>query len=378
MLERHADQPHEPGAERLAPGVVAHAAGEDLIDGDGDVVGLDGGGSPRREEPDRLGGPIERGPQRPCRHRRHPGVAEELGAVGIVDGRSAADAHEAGQGGLAHARLTERREDLADVAQERRVGADHQDPLLGEALPVLVEEEGGAVQAHRRLAGAGTALHHEAPLDRRADHDVLLGGDRGDDVAHLAAPRPLELGQQWVGHTAMGGVDAVGVVEVLVEERLDPGPVGGEPPAQPQPLRVGRGGPVEGRSHGRPPVDHQRVAGRGLDVAPADAVALLVAGEVVGVDAPEGQAGNVDHELAEAAPEVSLGGVRIHLPGCGVGRSDADSPLGAVAHGREGAIGPVEVRLLARQFPVRIHGGGRRYRRATARTTVFSNEWRSR
>ena len=101
-------------------------------------------------------------------------------------------------------------------------GPDDEHALAVELLAVLEEQEGGPVQADRGLAGARTALHHEAGVERRADHHVLLGRDRGDDVAHLAGAGALELGEQRIGDAAVvGGVDAVGVVEHLVEEVVD-------------------------------------------------------------------------------------------------------------------------------------------------------------
>ena len=101
-------------------------------------------------------------------------------------------------------------------------GPDDEHPLAVELLPVLEEQEGGPVEPDGRLAGARAALHHEAGVERRADHDVLLRRDGGDDVAHLAGARPLELGEQRIGDPAVvGGVDAVGVVEHLVEEVVD-------------------------------------------------------------------------------------------------------------------------------------------------------------
>ena len=97
-------------------------------------------------------------------------------------------------------------------------------PSAVERDPVLVEQEGGPVQADRGLAGARAALHDEAGVERRPDHDVLLAGDGGDDVAHLAGALALELGEQRVGDAAVvGGVDAVGVVEHLVEQVVERG-----------------------------------------------------------------------------------------------------------------------------------------------------------
>ena len=82
------------------------------------------------------------------------------------------------------------------------------------------------MQTDRGLAGSGTTLHDEALVERRADHFVLLGLDRRDDVAHLAAATALELGEQRVGHpAAAAGALRVGIEEVLVEQpERAPGP----------------------------------------------------------------------------------------------------------------------------------------------------------
>ena len=153
--------------------------------------------------------------------RRHPRVALEAGDLGRVVARHPA-ADQPLDRRLAGGRLAQRREHLGDVLQEERVGADDEHALAVELLPVLEEQEGGPVEADGRLARARAALHDEARVERRADHDVLLGRDGRDDVAHLAGARSLELGEQRIGDPAVvGGVDAVGVVEHLVEEVVD-------------------------------------------------------------------------------------------------------------------------------------------------------------
>src|SRR5690554_3013645 len=89
-----------------------------------------------------------------------------------------------------HAGLTERRKHLVDVVQEvvARPHDEHARALEGRA--VGVEQVGGTVQRHRRLARAWPALDDECSGERRAHDDVLLGLDRRDDVVHLAgAPR---------------------------------------------------------------------------------------------------------------------------------------------------------------------------------------------
>ena len=54
------------------------------------------------------------------------------------------------------------------------------------------------MQPHGRLAGSGTTLDGEEPIQWGPDDFVLFGLDGGDDVQHLARARPLELGQQGI------------------------------------------------------------------------------------------------------------------------------------------------------------------------------------
>ena len=189
---------------------------------------------------------------------------------------------------LAHAALAERRQDVADVVEERPVRSDHEHAVAGEAAAVLEQQVGGAVQGDGRLAGARAALHDEHLVDRRPDHEVLLGLDRGDDLAHRAGALGADLGEHGVGDAA-GDVRRVGVVEVLVEVRGELALVEHEAPPQVDAERVGAGGAVERRGDRRPPVDDDRVVGVVLDVAATD-VPRLAAG-VVRVDAAEEVAG---------------------------------------------------------------------------------------
>ena len=214
---------------------------------------------------------------------------------------------------LAHRGLAERRQHLRDVAQEDRVRPDDEHALLVEQLPVLVEQERGAVQADRGLAGAGAALHDEARVERRADDDVLLGLDGGDDVAHRAGARALELGEQRVGDAPVTrSVDRVGIVEDLVEQVVELAARHHEPAAPAQPERVGRGGPVEGRRHAGPPVDDDRLAALVLDVAAADVPGGTgPAGRALLVDAPEGEPRDVDVERPEPLLEVPAGDLAV-------------------------------------------------------------------
>ena len=61
----------------------------------------------------------------------------------------------------------------------------------------------------------GPTLHDEALIERGADHDVLLGLDGGDDLAHRTGARRADLGEHGIGHAGRG--DGVGIVELLVE-----------------------------------------------------------------------------------------------------------------------------------------------------------------
>ena len=84
-----------------------------------------------------------------------------------VVGPDAHVGHEVGQHGQLDAGLAERRQHLLDVAEEQPVGPDHQHALALEREAVRVEQVGGAVQGHHRLAGARAALHDEHAGQRR-------------------------------------------------------------------------------------------------------------------------------------------------------------------------------------------------------------------
>lgn len=285
--------------------------------------------------------------------RGHAGVAlQRCGLVVIGAHRAVGRAGEQTvERGLACRRLAERRQHLRDVAQEDRVGADHQDALDVEPAPVLVEQERGPVQADRRLAGARAALHDQAGVERGAYDDVLLRGDGGDDVAHLAGAVALELGEQRVGDAAVvGGVDAVGVVEHLVEQVVDAAVGHHEAPAAPQALGIDGGGPVGRRRHVGPPVDHHGVAAGVLDVTPADVPGLVV----VAVEAPEAQPRHVVVEAGQPVLEVRLGDGRVDGPGCRVGQ--VRRPGGPGAHRCQAAVGVVDVGLLGREVGVGHRG----------------------
>ena len=149
---------------------------------------------------------------------------------------------------------------------------------------MVVQEEGGPVQADRRLAGAWAALDGEQLVQRGADDLVLLGLDGGDDVEHLAGTGPFELGEQ--AHRPRAGGwrrVAVGAAEEVVSHRDDGVAVDHDLAAPGESERVPGAGPVEGHGDGGPPVDDDGVGTDVLDVAPSD----VPRGTVLLVDPPE-------------------------------------------------------------------------------------------
>ena len=152
----------------------------------------------------------------------HPGVALHRRDLGDFAWPRAELRLEPADGGELHVLLTERRQHLLDVAQEDRTRADEQHALRREPAAVRIEEIRGAVQRDRGLAGAGSAADHEDAGEVGADRLVLLGLDRGDDVAHAPGAVALERAEQraFTAHLESGRLGRV-PVEHLVVERGD-------------------------------------------------------------------------------------------------------------------------------------------------------------
>ena len=206
------------------------------------------------------------------------------------------------------------------------------------------------MQADRGLAGARAALDDHRPVERGADDDVLFGLDGGDDVAQLAGAGPLELSQQRIGHAAARGeLGVIGVVEDLLEEVDEGLVVEHETPARVQLLRVGGGGPVERRSHGRPPVDHHRVAVCLLDVAASDVVHVA---DGLG-DTPEAERSPTFRQRVQPATQVGLGLGGVGIAGPGRHVQAGLGALGARHHRREAAVGVIELGLFGGHVGVR-------------------------
>ena len=189
-----------------------------------------------------------------------------------------------------HGALAERGQHVGDVVEERLVGSDHQHAVAGQPAAMLEQQVGGAVEGDGGLAGARTALHDQRLVDRRPDHDILLGLDRRHDLAHRTRPGGADLGQHRIGDAAR---DVAGrrVVEVLVEIGDQLALVEREPPPERHAERVDGGRPVERRRDRRPPVDDDRVVGVVLDVAAPDVPLVDAAAPTRFVDTPEEIAG---------------------------------------------------------------------------------------
>ena len=156
-----------------------------------------------------------------------------------------------------HVGLAERREHLADVAEEGGVRADHQDAATLQGAAVRVEEVGRAVQGGDGLAGTRPALDDEDPGQVGADHPVLLGLDRGDDVGHppgaRAGHRRDERGL--AGQRAFVFIGQFVQIEYFVVDAGDLTEPRVDMAAADKANRVARGGGVESPCGGGAPVD---------------------------------------------------------------------------------------------------------------------------
>ena len=94
---------------------------------------------------------------------------------------------------LGDAHLAQSGQHAADVGEETAVRPHHEDPAPAHPLPVRVQQVGDPVQADSGLAGAGRALHAYSLVGVSPDDVVLVGLDRGHDVAHGTGSRPLDL-----------------------------------------------------------------------------------------------------------------------------------------------------------------------------------------
>ncbi len=255
--------------------------------------------------------------------RRHPGVpldpGGELGVALVARARPAHVGDEVGQHDLLDTGLAERREHPLDVAQEHPVRSDDEDALILQREAVGVQQICRAVEGDDGLAGARTALDHEHTGLRRADDLVLLGLDRGDDVAERPGAAALEGGEQ--GRVATQGrplrhepvivADAeVPAAEQLVLDAEHLPSLDREVPPPDETHRLAAGRAVEGLGDRCPPVDDDRV---GLLVGHGQAadVEALRRGRALGiaVDPPEHQCGVAEVEVGQALDQGFVEGV---------------------------------------------------------------------
>ncbi len=167
------------------------------------------------------------------------------------------------------------------------------------------------MQPDRGLAGAGRPLDTQRVRQTGPDEDVLLGLDRGHDVAHRAGARPFDLRLQDVRDAR----PVAGGGQVLVLVRGQPALREAEPAASAYAHRLTRTGAVERPRHAGPPVDHQRLAARlagNVSTPDVEGLVLLGAEVVVVVEPAEEQRHRRVvtqrlHPAVQGLPEV-LGG----------------------------------------------------------------------
>ena len=299
--------------------------------------------------------------QRTLDHTGHAGVALDDRGKRVVRGAHTELRLEPGGGGEAHFVFTERRQHLVDVAEEDRTRPDEEHTLAPEPLAVRVEEIRHAVQRDRGLPGAGTAAHDQHPGHIGSDRFVLLGLDRGDDVAHAPGAGPIERGEQ--GRFAHGG-EARGVGGIAIEDLVvDAGEVaphagtGQEVAAPHHPHRGDGRGPVERLGDRRPPVDHQRLLLFVVDGEAPDIEALVGGGELLGaVETAEDQRRIADVQRGQAAPGDIAGDIALESGLVGPAGTDLrkalGDPSGGGTHRVETGVRRVDVRLLGGKFRV--------------------------
>ena len=134
---------------------------------------------------------------RACNDLAQPRIALEPRDVRLLFAVDLDPVEQLGHRPLLDRLLAERRQDVRDVVHEGRVRPD--DEHAPQPLAVRVEEPRGAVEADRRLAGAGAALDDERAFGVGRDQPVLVGLDRRDDVAHARVAAAVELLEQEVG-----------------------------------------------------------------------------------------------------------------------------------------------------------------------------------
>jgi hypothetical protein len=300
---------------------------------------------------------------RPSQHLDDAQSALDAGDVGRVDGRGV-DAVAQPAGRREHHRgLPECGQDVGDITEEAGRRAHDQDTAPGQPGAVRVQQVRHAVQRHRGLAGARAALHDDSAGQWHPDDPVLLGLDRGDDVAHPRAARRGQSGEQGrVGRGIRAGPGCAEVEHVVVQcDDAFLRPDTGQPqaPAPGDTVRRCNGGAVEGPGGRCPPVDQ-----RGLAVGVGEPDAADVGGRAGRVVEPaEGQPGACGAEPGGPVGPAVDGHVAFPAGGVvllgGAAGCCADVAGGGGEFGGEQAVQVPELAVLDGQLadgPCLFHG----------------------
>ncbi len=228
-----------------------------------------------------LGGPTQRPfplVDGPPDELRHTGVALEARHIGGLEGHRPRSLVQAGRCRQLDTGFAERRQHLVYVTQKGRVGPHNEHPLHLEREAVRVQQIGGTVERHGGLAGPRPTLDDQSARQGSPDDLVLLGLDRGDDVAHPPGVSSRESRQQHARPSQaerFGPPRPIALCEELVLEVHDASAVGQEmaAPAQAHGARTRR--TVERLGDRRPPVHHERLVLGVRDRQPADVKGLV-------------------------------------------------------------------------------------------------------
>jgi hypothetical protein len=194
----------------------------------------------------------------------HPCVALEAGHLDRLGAAVADLGRQPREVPQLHLGVAEAGQHVADVPHERGMRPHHEDIGRPEAVAVVEQQPGDAVQGDRGLARTRAALDHQHLLHRCPDQLELGGLDGGDDVAQLARTAAGQLGQQVPVHR-LGDLreDDLGEVLDRVAHTLERALA-----YQPSGVRVA-GLEVPGRGR-RLPVDHQHLGAVVADDVPPD------------------------------------------------------------------------------------------------------------
>ena len=197
-----------------------------------------------------LGGRPDVGPHRPLQHRGQPRVALEDGHLRRVDAADRVSPATSSSTVVWRTSTSPRAGSTAPMwSRKARLGPTTSTPAPEQPVAERVEQPRRPVQADRGLAGPRRPLHAYRRRGIGADDLVLLRLDRGDDVAHRADARSLDLVDE---DLAAPDVARLGGDEVLVLVGGEPSVVHAEPAAQPHAHRGGRERPGRTPRRARP------------------------------------------------------------------------------------------------------------------------------